>query len=76
MKRKRTTKFDLSKWAFEPRFQNNLYTKYEQFGKNLMMYFGLIDNDERMNLSDNKQPVTKSKLTCKLTLKSSEVEVL
>mgnify|MGYP007023199818 CR=1 FL=1 len=37
---------------------------------------GLIDDDERMNLSNNKQPVTKSKLTCKLTLKSSEVEVL
>ena len=55
-----------------PRFQNNLRTKYEQCGKNLILYFGLID--ERMNHSGNKQPVTKSELTCKPTLKSSEVE--
>ena len=55
-----------------PGFQNNLRTKYEQSGKNLMLYFGLID--ERMNHSGNKQPVTKSRLTCKPTLKSSEVE--
>ena len=37
-----------------------------------MLYFGLID--ERMNHSGNKQPVTKSGLTCKPTLKSSEVK--
>ena len=55
-----------------PRFQNNLRTKYEQCGKNLILYFGLID--ERMNHSGNKQPVTKSELTCKPTLKSSEVK--
>ena len=55
-----------------PGLQNNLRTKYEQCGKNLMLYFGLID--ERMNHSGNKQPVTKSRLTCKPTLESSEVE--
>ena len=37
-----------------------------------MLHFGLIT--ERMNHSGNKQPVTKSGLTCKPTLKSSEVE--
>ena len=40
--------------------------------KNLILYFALIA--ERMNHSGNKQPVTKSGLTCKPTLKSSEVE--